>query len=167
MLLQDKSRLTVLLASNATGTHKLWPLVIGHSKKPRCFNGLNLSRLPVIYKSNSRAWMRADIWENWLRYLDVGFRIQNRKVLLLIDNAPSHIINMAFLHDNSDDETVDNTNIDLFKLTNITVHYLPPNTTAHIQPMDAGIIKSFKSKYKHLYCKHILKQFENNINIER
>ena len=104
--------------------------------------------------------MRADIWENWLR-------IQNRKVLLLVDNAPSHIINMAFLHDNSDDETVDNTNIDSFKLTNITVHYLPLNTTAHIQPMDAGIIKSFKSKYKHLYCKHILKQFENNINLER
>jgi len=106
--------------------------------------------------------MRADIWENWLRYLDVGFCIQNRKVLLLVDNAPFHIINMAFLHNNSDDETVDNTNIDSFKLTNITVRYLPPNTTAHIQPMDAGIIKSFKSKYKHLFCKHILRKVEYN-----
>ncbi|CAG8789031.1 6822_t:CDS:2, partial [Gigaspora rosea] len=53
------------------------------------------------------------------------------------------------------------------KLTNITLHYLPPHTTAHIQPMDAGIIKSFKSKYKRLYCEYVLKQFESNANIEK
>ncbi|CAG8804222.1 1741_t:CDS:2, partial [Gigaspora rosea] len=35
---QDKSRVTVLLAANATGSHKLRPLVIGHSKKPRSFS---------------------------------------------------------------------------------------------------------------------------------
>ena len=29
-------------------------------------------------------------------------------------------------------------------LTNVTVHFLPPNTTAHLQPCDAGIINSFK-----------------------
>uniref|UniRef100_U9UN15 DDE-1 domain-containing protein n=1 Tax=Rhizophagus irregularis (strain DAOM 181602 / DAOM 197198 / MUCL 43194) TaxID=747089 RepID=U9UN15_RHIID len=33
------------------------------------------------------------------------------------------------------------------KLTNIELVYLPPNTTAHLQPMDAGIIHSFKSRY--------------------
>ncbi|KAG9288828.1 hypothetical protein G9A89_001152 [Geosiphon pyriformis] len=33
--------------------------------------------------------------------------------------------------------------------------------------MDAGIIKSFKGKYKHLYCQHILHQFEHKINIEQ
>jgi len=51
---------------------------------------------------------------------------QNRKILFLVDNAPVHHIN--------------NPNL----LTNITVHYLPPNTTAHLQPADAGIINSFK-----------------------
>ncbi|KAG9304565.1 hypothetical protein G9A89_020129 [Geosiphon pyriformis] len=33
--------------------------------------------------------------------------------------------------------------------------------------MDAGIIKSFKGKYKHLYCQQILHQFEQKINIEQ
>jgi hypothetical protein len=237
--LQDKSRLTVLLASNAIGSHKLRPLVIGHSKKPRCFNGLNLSQLPVTYKNNSRAWMRSDIWEDWLRYIDAGFRIQNRKILLLVDNAPSHntpILRKTSVIANDETEDINNgdqermsgesdsgdhesdepqdhgrslgrlrgrpTTIheldqqsdsggdnvdepqtsshredhgrsygqhrnDSLDLTNITLHYLPPNTTAHIQPMDAGIIKSFKSKYKHIYCKHILEQFEANVNLER
>ena len=53
--------------------------------------------------------------------------ITNRKILLLVDNAPMHII----------DENV--------SLTNVAVHFLPPNTTAHLQPCDAGIINSFKA----------------------
>ena len=51
---------------------------------------------------------------------------QNRKFLLLVDNAPVHNISNPEL------------------LTNITIHYLPSNTTAHLQPADAGIINSFK-----------------------
>jgi hypothetical protein len=53
-------------------------------------------------------------------------RLRRRKILLLVDNAPVHKIN----------ENV--------RLTNVAVHFLPPNTTAHLQPCDAGIIKSFK-----------------------
>ena len=53
-------------------------------------------------------------------------QLQNRHILLLADNAPVHII----------DENVN--------LTNVTVHFLPPNTTAYLQPYDAGIINSFK-----------------------
>ena len=96
--------------------------------------------------------MRSDIWESWLSYINEGFRIQNRHILLLADNAASHRI-----------QTGENS----LQLTNITLHYLPPNTTSHLQPMDAGIIHSFKAKYKQLYCKHILHQFERNINIEQ
>ncbi|CAG8661162.1 26969_t:CDS:2, partial [Gigaspora margarita] len=87
---QDKSQVTVLLAINATGSHKLQPLVIGHSKKPQSFSSIKLSQLLVTYKNNERAWIRLDIWEKWLRYIDSGFCIQNRKILLLVDNAPSH-----------------------------------------------------------------------------
>jgi hypothetical protein len=53
-------------------------------------------------------------------------RRQNRNILLLADNTPTHLM----------DETV--------LLSNIKVHFLPPNTTAHLQPLDAGIINSFK-----------------------
>ncbi|CAG8535158.1 9551_t:CDS:2 [Funneliformis mosseae] len=33
---QDKFRITILLTTNAIGTQKLKPLVIGSSKNPRC-----------------------------------------------------------------------------------------------------------------------------------
>ena len=53
------------------------------------------------------------------------------------------------------------------KLTNITIVYLPPNTTAHLQSMDAGIIHSFKAKYKREFCKHIIDQFDKGIDREK
>ena len=101
--------------------------------------------------------MRSDIFGKWLEYINSGFRAQNRKILLLIDNASSH-----FNPDKYNQETSDNLN-----LSHIKVHFLPPNTTAHLQPMDAGIIKSFKAIYKQYYIRHLLYQFDNNIDIKR
>ena len=49
-------------------------------------------------------------------------------------------------------------------LTNIELVYLPPNTTAHLQPMDVGIIHSFKAKYKREFCNHIICQFDSDID---
>src|SRR2546423_1497950 len=216
----DKAILTVLLAANSTGTEKLDPLVIGHAKRPRCFSGINISQLPITYQYNSKAWMRMDIWEQWLRHIDAGFHITGQQILLLVDNAPSHTTVAADdNHDNvnethvesEDDEPPTNCSSDSsesetevetrtrgrgrphgrprgrprsnrnsdsrgnnpstprrpLELTNVTIHYLPPNTTAHIQPMDAGIIKNFKAKYKRLYCQHLLSQFERNEEIEK
>ena len=102
-----------------------------------------------------------DIWENWLYKLNCIFRSEDRKILLLVDNAPSHTANSF------EDEETSSAEDELPKFSNITVEYLPPNTTAHIQPMDAGIIKSFKAKYKHFYCRHVLELFENKQNLER
>ena len=49
-------------------------------------------------------------------------------------------------------------------LTNIEFVYLLPNTTAHLQLIDAGIIHSFKAKYKQEFCKHLIRQFDSEIN---
>ena len=48
-------------------------------------------------------------------------------VLLLLNNASSHVI--------------------LDSVSNSTVHFLPPNTTSHLEPLDANIIQSFKCQY--------------------
>ena len=79
-----------MLASNATGNHKLKPLVIGKSLKPRAFHGIQTSRLPVTYKANKKAWMKHDIFNGWVSELDREFRLQGRHVVLIIDNASSH-----------------------------------------------------------------------------
>ncbi|XP_042226470.1 tigger transposable element-derived protein 1-like [Homarus americanus] len=52
-----------------------------------------------------------------------------RKALLLLDNAPSHPINLNDL------------------LNNIKVEYLPKNTTALLQLMDQGVMASFKAYF--------------------
>ncbi|CAG8815236.1 46102_t:CDS:2, partial [Gigaspora margarita] len=226
-------------------------------------NSWDKSQVTVLLAANA-----TDIWEKWLRHIDSEFHIQNQKILLLVDNVPSHSspkssnntnktlsINNVEVDDyqlNSENEdlmddfsgsrdndktkespekqkkeqcgstrgrpcgsthrrprgrprgstsrrsrkstsrrpcrstcgrphgnthrrTRTNTNFSrrrnkepskTLKLTNIILHYLPPHTTVHIQPMDASIIKPFKSKYKRLYCEYTLKQFESNANTE-
>ena len=54
-LKKSKERLTVLACTNATGTHKLKPVMIGKFAKPRCFKNVNINALPVIYKSQRKA----------------------------------------------------------------------------------------------------------------
>jgi len=88
---KDKTRITVLLGVNATGTDKLMPWVIGNAKRPRPFSRINLQRLPVHYRANPKAWMNSSIFGEILQHLDKYFRAQDKKILLLVDNAPSHI----------------------------------------------------------------------------
>ncbi|GBC02620.1 hypothetical protein RclHR1_04710008 [Rhizophagus clarus] len=156
----DKTHITVLLATNAIGTQKLKLLVIGSSKNPRCLYRVNRNSLPCIYYANSKAWMRSDIFGEWLEYINNKFQIQNRKILLLIDNTSSH-----FNPNDHNNRVTEHIN-DNLNLSHVRVHFLLPNTTAHLQPMDAGIIKSFKVIYKQHYIRHIIHQFETNVDLK-
>src|SRR5436853_2878269 len=60
-----------------------------------------------------------------------------RKVLLLIDNAPSHTW-------------------EGLTLSNVEIVALPPNTTSKLQPLDAGIISSFKRHYRRRQINHAI-----------
>jgi len=75
--------------------------------------------------------MTGVLFQKYLQRLD---RYVNRPILLLIDNAPSHIA-------------------DGLELRNVKVLCLPPNTTSKLQPLDAGIIAAFK---KHYHKKQVL-----------
>lgn len=123
---QSKDRVTVLLTCNAAGSEKMRPLFIHKYENPRALRGISKNTLPVNYYWNSKSWMQVSIWNEYLKKLDSRMRAQDRNILLLVDNAPTHS-----LYENT-------------HLTNITIEYLPPNTTAHLQPCDQGIINSFK-----------------------
>lgn len=133
-----KDRLTVLGCTNATGTHKLKPVLIGKSAKPRCFKNVNMDALPVTYKSQRNAWMNSEIFAEWFTKEFVPAvkrhqRLQNihsPKALLLIDNCSAHPDELS-----SCDGSV-------------TCMFLPPNTTSLIQPMDQGVLQAMKNRYK-------------------
>lgn len=61
----SKARSTIMVAVNMTGSCKRKLLVIGKSKKPRCFKYIH--SLPVSYENNVKSWMTSDIFERWLR----------------------------------------------------------------------------------------------------
>ncbi|GBC01580.1 hypothetical protein RclHR1_42410001 [Rhizophagus clarus] len=95
--------------------------------------------------------------------MDRNFRAQNKKILLLVDNAPSYI-DPQQANPNSDSDNIDDDGstgaghrdnnasgreVTQLNLTHVEVAFLPPNTTSHhLQPLDAGVIKSFKAHYK-------------------
>ncbi|KAH9085154.1 hypothetical protein LEN26_020613 [Aphanomyces euteiches] len=89
---------------------------------PRAFN--KMTPMNVCWRSNKRAWMTADLFLQYIQRFNSSMKLKGRRVLLLLDNAPVHA------------------EIDL---ENTKLLFLPPNTTAGTQPLDAGIIKNFKS----------------------
>ncbi|XP_014250358.1 tigger transposable element-derived protein 4-like [Cimex lectularius] len=135
----SKERVTVLVASNMTGTDKKKLLIIGKSKSPRCFK--NVQKLPLDYTHNKKAWMTSEIISDWLRKWDEELQKKKRKILLTVDNCPSH-------------PSVPNPK-------NIELYFLPPNTTSVLQPMDQGIIKNLKVKFRQRLVLKMLDQPEN------
>lgn len=105
------------------GSEKVPLLVIGKSKKPRCFKN---AKIPVEYEANKKAWMTSkfnlkyfwlnfvlgDIFEQWLKRWDRKLGSDKRKILLLIDNCSAH---------------------PKIQLKNIKLQFFLPNATAEIQ----------------------------------
>ncbi|XP_043469542.1 tigger transposable element-derived protein 4-like [Leptopilina heterotoma] len=106
---QSKERITILQCANMTGTNKLPLLVIGKSKRPRCFKGVKT--LPVDYESNSKAWMTRGIFKGWLQKIDKNMKTKKKKIVIFMDNCTAHT--------------------DLPTLANVNVIFLPANTTSH------------------------------------
>lgn len=137
----SKLRITVLFACSMLG-EKLRPLVIGKSENPRCFNNKNRSRFPVSYRHNDSCWMTEKYFNEWLSQLNTTMPRQNRKILVFIDNAPVHGIK-------SD-------------LSNVEVVFYPANCTSVLQPLDQGIIRSFKVYFRALLLRRMTFDLERH-----
>ncbi len=109
-----------------------------------------MTNVGVNYKWNTKAWIKALIFQEWIISFDKIIRFQNpaRKVILISDNAGFHDLNGI-------------------ELKNVKLKFLPPNTTSKLQPLDAGIIACFKRKYrKHFIC-FLLNEYEQNFNSKK
>ncbi len=63
----------------------------------------------MIYKANSKTWIKSDIFIKWLYYLDYYFYTMDQKILLLIDNAESYF-NLKQFEESSEEKSEENLN---------------------------------------------------------
>uniref|UniRef100_A0A5S6QBR1 DDE-1 domain-containing protein n=1 Tax=Trichuris muris TaxID=70415 RepID=A0A5S6QBR1_TRIMR len=92
--------------------------------------------LPVIWRSNKNKWITRSLFREWFTSyfcLAVKEYCQAKnvesKALLVLDNAPGHPPDLNDLCDA------------------VRVALLPSNTSCLIQPMDQGVITTFKAAY--------------------
>ncbi|KMZ76545.1 hypothetical protein ZOSMA_10068G00010, partial [Zostera marina] len=114
---KSKERITVLVGSNMDGSEKIPLLVIGKSKKPRCFKN---AKIPVEYEANKKSWMTSDIFEQWLKRWDRKLGIDKRKILLFVDNCSAH---------------------PKIQLKNIKLQFFLPNATAEVQNLEEDVLE--------------------------
>jgi len=139
---RSKERVSILVTCNASGDEKL-PLVYIHKyETPRALIGIEKRSLPVWYYWNSKAWMQRSIFKHYLERLNSKMVRENRHIILLMDNARCH--------------KSDNIN----NLSNVKIHFLPPNTTSYLQPLDQGIIYSLKAQYCKLLCQNRIQIYD-------
>ncbi|KAH9076492.1 hypothetical protein Ae201684P_010436 [Aphanomyces euteiches] len=129
-----KERVSVLLASSVIG-EKLPLLVINKAFMPRVFK--KTLPLGILWHANSKAWMTGSIFGHYCFWLNKRMSDEGRKNWLLLDNAPCHVVPESML-------------------THVKVVFLPANTTCETQPLDAGIIKNFKVKYRKRLLEYML-----------
>ena len=153
----DKSRLTLALCVNMSGTHKVKPCVVHTAKRPHCFHNVrNMDDLPVFWRKAPKGWMRSDVMKDWLLNCfvpEVKKKCQEDgrsfNVLLLLDNCSSHPSWLQDIH------------------PNVRIEFLPPNTTSLIQPLDQEIIACVKAKYHQSVFERMRKATASDVELQQ
>lgn len=157
-----KEKLTLLLAVNADGSERLDPLFIGKTRhapselpgtastkkkqQQHTADGNAAIEFNYNYSYSEKTWMNAILFQKWLNTLNSQMKIENRHILLLIDDAPSHITRGL-------------------KLTNVRVLKLPSDPATGTasttqQPLETGITLAFKRRYRRRQMVHALDRHE-------
>lgn len=147
----SKDRVTVLNCANSTGSHKIPLLLISKAKSPRAFK--NVKKLPLFYKNQPRAWMTAALFTEWYDEIFIPEVKKHQKclgkegsrVLLIVDNAPTHPTEKLLERGNSQFITI----------------FLPPNVTSLLQPMDQSVIETMKCHYRRQLLRKLVVEGED------
>jgi hypothetical protein len=60
---RDKTRITIVVASNTTGSDRLPLWIIRTAKTPHALRGINIASIGCKWRYNKKAWMRHEIME--------------------------------------------------------------------------------------------------------
>jgi len=144
---KSKQRVTVAFFVSADGGKVGKPIVIWKSKTPRCFKKASAPDIlsKVMYFSDPKSWMQVEIMEKIIENLNNQMIKEKRKVILFLDNATVHPPSLVG------------------KFSNIKIVFLPKNTTSRLQPLDAGIIQSFKCKYRKKLMRFVIARSKDDV----
>jgi hypothetical protein len=139
---KSKDQVTLVFTISASGKNELvW--CIAKSKNPQYFKKINPKLLCIMYQYNKTKWITGLIIEEYLQWLDNKIRGEQRKVLLLLDNFSSHELRVQLVDRKE-------------ALDNVRIEWLPLNTISYWQPLDQGIIASFKLQYRRYWISYML-----------
>lgn len=136
----DKNKITLMVCTNATGTHKLPILIVG--KAHNCFENIRSSS--IIYTRQSNACLDKQLMLTWyqeifLPEIEAVHSSNAEQCLLLLNNNPNYPTVEEF---NSISERCQ-------------IICLPSNATSLI-PMDQGVIEKLKKIYRKYFLRVML-----------
>ena len=148
-----KAQFTVMLACNATGSQKLPPWVIGKARNPRCLehSGVYMENFPIIWRYNGKALMTGILFEEYVRWFDR--QMTGRNVCLLVDELSAHVAGKELLSWDLPES-----------LANIKLVLFPTNTPSVHQPLDQGIIRSWKAHYRRRWLAYMCNEYNTHGN---
>ncbi|KUG00020.1 Delta(12) fatty acid desaturase [Phytophthora nicotianae] len=138
-----KKRFVVSLAANADGSEKLQPLFVSHHEHPKCFRKKTAEQHGLHYFWNNKAWMTGVIFSRWLQRLDFAMANQKRRILLFINDMPSHVV--AHLD-----------------LKNVVVFVLSPAVSQMLNPITSRVVTTFKKRFRRYHLRHAIDKSETN-----
>lgn len=145
----EKAMISVGLACNIAGTHKLEPWFIGKAQTPRCFSqsAIHVDSLPIVWQSNGKAWVSGVVFADYLLWFDS--QMAGRRVCLLVDDFFAHTAGIQFIPSKH-----------LGGLQNTRVYVLPTSCIPISHPMVQGIVRSWKAHYRSRWLTYICNKYD-------
>ncbi|RLN54684.1 hypothetical protein BBJ29_009154 [Phytophthora kernoviae] len=140
--MRGKKRVVVSLAANAEGSEKLQPLFISHHEHPKCFRKKSAEQHGLHYFWNNKAWMTGVIFSRWLQRLDFAMANQKRRILLFINEVPSHVVTHL-------------------ELTNVVVFILPNGASQMLNPITSRVVTMFKKRFRRYHLRHAIDKVDS------
>ncbi|PSN51750.1 hypothetical protein C0J52_05265 [Blattella germanica] len=130
---QIQECITLAFCINALGDKE--PPIVVHS---RC----DALQPDVDWYVNGHFWITSDIFSQWVTKFNNKMIKEDRKIILLLDEAPCH---------------------PLLELSNVKFIFLP----SRLQPLGQGIIQTFKMLYRRRMLRSLVARMNNTVSISQ
>lgn len=151
---RSKERITVTLGVSASG-EKFMTQVITKSARPRALKGIpDISKaFGIIYDHQAKAWQDTSSYMRLLHKYNKIAKDRHCIFYVLQDNCSSHVCASKILDPSGSTES-------FFRFENLCIIFFPPNATSECQPLDQGVIPSFKAHFRRAQLNHLMSEYE-------